>query len=203
MPAGHAFGRLPPPFGASVKPLRYAPFAFWRSNQVKQIDGSIGYELELLRGRLKQAITGILALVIFGLVSVAFLVSGWKAGAAALVGTFVLANLFGPLALLAARRMIAYPDLGAQSYQQDQLGKLMKDFGTPEYFERREKEKKREQQHRSRTVSSAMRRPEVRAALEKHGSSQRDIEALYDRVEVVALPPQLRERVLPNAALLD
>jgi len=67
---------------------------------------------EFLRGRLKEITSGVLAILIFALVGMAFYISGWKIGIGALVGAFALSNLLRPIALTLARRLIAYPDLG-------------------------------------------------------------------------------------------
>ncbi len=158
---------------------------------------------EFLRGRLKEVISGILALLLFVLVGVAFLFSGWKWGLAALFGVFLLGNLFRPLALTIARRMVVHPDLGVERYQREQLEKTINDFGSDGYFQRRQVEAEEELAHRENTAANALRGEDVQAVLEQHGGSQRDLEALYDRVEVKGLPPRMRETVLGNAEFVD
>jgi hypothetical protein len=71
---------------------------------------------EFLRGRLKEVISGVLALIIFLFVGIAFFISGWKIGVAALIGAFALSNLMRPLALMLARRLITHPDLGFDDF---------------------------------------------------------------------------------------
>lgn len=57
---------------------------------------------EFLKGQLSQLVSATLAVVIFGLVAVAFLVTGWQAGLAALFGAMALSALIRPLAATVA-----------------------------------------------------------------------------------------------------
>ena len=157
---------------------------------------------EFLRGRLKEVTSGVLAVLIFLLVGVAFFISGWKIGIGALVGAFVLGNLLRPLALALARRLIAYPDLGFEDYSRRQLERTMADFGSDDYFKRREREEEEEARHRTATISSAMKIREVAKVVSELGAAERDLAALYDRIEVNSLPPRIRETVFQNAQLI-
>ena len=157
---------------------------------------------EFLNGRLKEVISGVLAILIFALVATAFFVSGWKIGIVALVGAFVLANLLRPVALAVARRLISYPDLGFDKYNRNQLERSMKDFGSERYFERREHVEREEERHKTETVSSAAKTQAVAEVLRKLDSTEKDLAALYERFEVHVLPPSARKTVLHNALLV-
>jgi hypothetical protein len=157
---------------------------------------------EFLRGRLKELIAGVLAILIFLVVGIAFLVSGWKLGIAALSGAFVLSNLLRPVALAHARRLLTHPDLGFEDYGRRRLQRTMTDFGSEAYFRRREQEDKDEETHKHATIASATRIPAVTDALARFNASERDLGALYDRIEVNSLPPQVRKTVLENARLV-
>ena len=63
---------------------------------------------EFLRGEMTQIISGVLALLIFGLVILAFFMSGWMFGLGALIGSFVLRALFHYPASVIAGRFIKY-----------------------------------------------------------------------------------------------
>ncbi|MGH9340093.1 MAG: hypothetical protein ACRD1R_11035 [Acidobacteriota bacterium] len=158
---------------------------------------------EFLRGKLKETVGGVLALLIFGFVGLAFLFSGWLWGLGALVGAFILSNIYRPVALAVARRMITYPDLGVERYQHERMQQTLHDFGSEDYFKRRAAEEKSEQVHRNRVVANALKDEHLREVLGRHGSSKQDLAALYDRVEVRTLPPKMREAVLRNPELVD
>jgi hypothetical protein len=157
---------------------------------------------EFLRGSLKEVTSGVLALLMFLLVGVAFFISGWKIGIGALVGALVLVNLLRPLALGLARRLIAYPDLGFEDYSRRQLERTTADLGSDDFFERNEREKEEKARHRTATISSAMKTPKVAKVVSELGAAERDLAALYDRIEVNSLPPRIRETVLHNAQLI-
>lgn len=61
---------------------------------------------EFMRGRFTQIISGVLALLIFGLILLAFIVSGWFLGLVALIGSFVLGAIFHYPAGLTASKLI-------------------------------------------------------------------------------------------------
>jgi len=61
---------------------------------------------EHLRGSLTQAVSGVLALMMFGCVIIAFVYSGWMIGLGALVGTFILINILRPAARSVASRIL-------------------------------------------------------------------------------------------------
>lgn len=103
---------------------------------------------EFLRGRLKEIISGVLALLIFVLVGMAFFISGWKIGVAALVGAFALGSLLRPLALTLARRLVAHPNLGFDDYGRRKLEQTM-EFGSEEYVERRDGENEEDSRHKA------------------------------------------------------
>lgn len=157
---------------------------------------------EVLRGRLKEVTGGVLAILIFAMVAIAFVVSGWKFGIGALLGAFVLANLLRPAALAVARRIIPYPDLGFEHYSRRRLVRTKEDFGSDRYFERREKEEQEEARHKSETVSTATKIPAVAEVLARLNAAEQDLAAFYDRIEVHSLPPQARKTVLHNARLV-
>jgi len=157
---------------------------------------------EFLRGRLKEITSGVLAILIFALVGMAFYISGWKIGIGALVGAFALSNLLRPIALTLARRLIAYPDLGFDDYSRRQLERTMADFGSEAYFKRREREEEDEAHHKNATVSIAMKIPAAAEVLVQCGATERDLAALYDRIEVKSLPPRVRETVLRNYRII-
>ncbi len=158
---------------------------------------------EFLRGRLKEIISDVLALLTFALVGTAFLISGWKVGIGALVGAFAISNLIRPLALGLARRIIARPDLGFADYSRRQLERTMADFGSERYVERSQREQEEASRHKATSVSKAMVIPAIAEVLAKLGATERDLAALYDRVEVHSLPPRARETVLQNAPLVQ
>ena len=158
---------------------------------------------EFLRGRLKEIISGVLAFLIFALCIVAFFVSGWLIGLAALVGSFILGALLHYPASLIARKLIKYPDLGADNYSQRGFERMMNDFGSPEYFERREKEKREESSHMARVIDKALGRSDVQEVLERQSCSRQDVEAFYQRFEISSLPPNLREVAVCNANMLE
>ena len=58
-----------------------------------------------LHGAWKEMIANIISWLLFGLIAVAFFVSGWKFGLATLVGSFIVGSLFQPLASGLARRV--------------------------------------------------------------------------------------------------
>jgi|GEM_PF-2729212 len=62
-----------------------------------------------LRGSLKEIISAVLAILIFVFVAIAFVMSGWKIGIGALIGSFALVNLLRPIAVVIARRLMGYP----------------------------------------------------------------------------------------------
>ncbi|MEN6577590.1 MAG: hypothetical protein ABFD90_14690 [Phycisphaerales bacterium] len=157
---------------------------------------------EFLRGRLKEVTSGVFAILILALVAIAFAVSGWKFGIGALVGAFVLASLLRPAALMVARRLIPYPDLGFEHYRRRQLARTKEDFESDGHFERREKEEQEEARHKSETVSTAMKIPAVAEVLARLNAAEQDLAAFYDRIEVHSLPPRARKTVLHNARLV-
>lgn len=157
---------------------------------------------EFFRGRSKEITSGVLALLVFLLVAIASFISGWKIGVGALVGAFVLSNLFRPLALMLAKRLIMYPDLGFEDYSRRQRERTMADFGSDDYFKRCEREKEEETHHKTATISAAMKVSEVAKVVRELGGSERDLAALYDRIEVHSLPPPARKSVLQNARLV-
>jgi len=158
---------------------------------------------EFLRGRSKELISSVLAILVFGLVGLAFLVSGWKIGLIALVGAFVLGSLFRGPALALARRMLEFPDLGVDRHNQRELEgpmKTMRSGRGAEYFEERDRHTATHRQH---TLDQAIKRPEVRAVLERFAAGPQDLAVLYDRVEIATLPPELRVPALCNPRLLE
>ncbi len=157
---------------------------------------------EFLQGRLKGAISGFLALLIFVLIGIAFITSGWMIGAGALIGSFALSNFLRPLALAVARRLTPYPDLGIEEYNEREYQRMMANFGSEDYFNHRESEKTMEAIHATEAVASAMQTPAVAEVLSQLGGEEKDLAALYDRIEVHSLPPHLRVTVLRNAALV-
>lgn len=158
---------------------------------------------EFLRGRLKQIISGVLALLIFVLVGMAFFISGWKIGIGALVGAFALGNLLRPLALALARRLVAHPDLGFDDYSRRKAERTMAEFGSEQYFERRDGENEEDSRHKAISVSMAMEIPAIAEALAQLRATERDLAALYDRIEVHSLPPRIRKTVLQNIHLVQ
>lgn len=157
---------------------------------------------EFLNGRLKTVLSSALALGIFLLSGLAAAISGWKAGVAALLGSFILSNLMRPLALGLARRLVHYPDLGAGVYGSRELARVIdrseqRDDDTPSELE------DDRDSVRDRLVSSALRQPDVSALLQKLGAGPQDLEALYDRVEISSLPPELRQSALLNPILVE
>lgn len=158
---------------------------------------------EFLRGQLKEVASGVLALLAFAFVALAFFISGWKWGIAALIGAFALANIFRPPALALARRLIRYPDLGVERYQRERLQQTIRDSGSEDYFRRREAEETSDRSHRDKVVASALKDAQLAKVLDRHGSSDRDLIALYERVEVKTLPLRMREEIICNAELVD
>lgn len=158
---------------------------------------------EALRGKSKEIVAGILALFVFGLCVVAFFLSGWLFGLSALIGSFALANIFHYPATAVARKIMRDPDLVADSYQQKQSEQTMADFGSDDYFLRREIEKRSEATHMEKTVDRALNLKQVQEILEKHSCSGNDLVAFYQRIEIISLPPQMRETALLNANMLD
>jgi len=157
---------------------------------------------DFLRGRGKELISGVLALLTFALCGVAFIVSGWLVGLIALVSSFVLGALFRYPALLIAKRLIKYPDHGADDYSQRRLARTLKDFGSPQHFERRETEEREEAHHLTQTVDQAMSQPDVQEVLRELSCRKEDIEAFYQRFEILSLPPKARELAVCNASML-
>lgn len=158
---------------------------------------------DFLNGRLKELISGILTLFIFAICIGASFVSGWLIGVAALVVALLLANVFRAPVLLIARKLIRYPDLGADEYSKRQLERMMSGFGSEGYFERREQEKQEEERHLRKSVDRALAVKDIRDVLDRHGCSSRDMEAFYQRTEICCLPPPFREVAMCNANMLD
>lgn len=158
---------------------------------------------EFLRGRLKEVISGVSALLIFALCIVAFFVSGWIIGLVALIGSFALAALFRYPAFLIAKKLVKYPDLGVADHSQRRSQRMMNDLASGKYFERLETEKQEESRHKARTVEKAVSRSDVQDVLERLSCTKRDVEAFYERFEISSLPPHMREIAVCNANMLD
>ncbi len=157
---------------------------------------------EFLRGRLKEATSVVLAILVFAMIAVAFAVSGWRFGVGALVAVLVLVNLLRPAGLAVARRLIRYPNLGFERSNRGQPTRTRGDFGSDRYFKRREKEEQEQARHKSETVSTATKSPVVAEVLARLNATEQDLVAFYDRIEVHSLPPRARETVLHNARLV-
>lgn len=157
---------------------------------------------ELLRGSLKETISGILALIIFMLVGVAFFVSGWEAAVGALIGAFILGNLLRPLAIPLARRLITYPEFDSDDCSHRQLERTTADFGTEAWLKHHEQEDEDEASHKAEVISDAMKLSAITEVLAQFGCTEQDIAALYDRIEVSSQPPRIRKIVLENARLV-
>lgn len=157
---------------------------------------------EFLRGRFKDILSGVLALLIFGLCIVAFFVSGWIIGLVALIGSFVLGALFRYPAFQVAKKIVKYPDLGLSDYSQRKHQRIMDNLMSGD-FDQLEQERHERSRHKAETVEKALNRPDVQAVLRKLSCSSPDIEAFYERVEISSLPPHLREIALCNANLLE
>jgi len=157
---------------------------------------------EFLRGRLKVVLSGILTILIIVIVAIAFVISGWKAGIAAIVGAFLLIIIFRPVALSVAKRLIKYPDLGFGDYGQKKFEQTLTEFGSESFWEHREHEEEEEKRHRDETVSTAMNNPAIVELLASIGATARDLGAFYDRIEVRSIPPRARESVLNNVELV-
>lgn len=155
---------------------------------------------EFLRGRQKELIAGVLSTAMFGFVVVAFFVSGWKVGLGALLGSFVLSALFRPVALRVARKLIDAPDLGFdRGHDVDQI---MADVASGEYWSRAEQEKERDEEHRATTIAAVLKERRIATILADAGATERDLIALYDRVEVLTLPRNVRRTVLRNPRIV-
>ncbi len=156
---------------------------------------------EYLRGSLKRLLSGILALLMFSLVGIACVISGWLAGIGALVGAFALINIFRPFALAVARRLIRFPDLGYEEYNRQKLRRLER-AGPGHLLELLNQDMDEEVRHRSASVSSAMQDPAIADVLQQLGATERDLVELYHCFAVHRLPPEIRDIVLRNALLV-
>ena len=159
---------------------------------------------EFLHGKLKTAISGVLAILVFALCAIAFFLSGWLIGLFAMVGSFVLAALFRNPALWVARKLVDYPDLGADDYSRQRVSDLLQDFGSSEYFERLTERQHADEVHMVNTVNRALARTDVQAVLRPRCLAGQDLQAFYERSEVSSLPPKLRNssQQRENARLL-
>jgi hypothetical protein len=176
----------------------------WLWWAVPHVGAVFGWTLnEFLRGSARVIISGAITWTIFGLVGVAFFVSGWKFGIGAFVGAFVLVALLCPLASAVAKKLIDFPDLGYDKYADRHAQQIVKRFGPDQDFEERGRDLEEESCHRAAAVSSAMKNRTIANLLVKLSATDQDLAALYDRLEVHSLPPQVRETVLANAALIE
>ena len=107
-----------------------------------------------------------------------------------LCGAFVLGALSHGPALFIARKLVKYPILGADEYTQRQLIKSMRDFGSAEYFERREKQE--QAKHMATAVEKSLGRSDIREVIKRQATSEEDVETFYQHVEICSLPPHLR-----------
>ncbi|MBC8030989.1 MAG: hypothetical protein H7Z16_12825 [Pyrinomonadaceae bacterium] len=158
---------------------------------------------EFLQGRLKAQISGVLAILIFGLCGMAYFLSGWLVGVLALIGSFALAALFRAPALWTARKLVDYPDLGVDDCSRKQVEGLLRDFGSPEYFERFADRKQIDEAHMANTVSRALAQADVQEVLSRRSLTAEDVKAFYERFEISSLPHHLRELAVSNAKMLD
>jgi len=69
--------------------------------------------------------------------------------------------------------MVDYPDLGVDDYSRKQVEGLLRDFGSPEYFERVADRKRAEEAHMANTVSRALAQADVQAVLSNRLDSER------------------------------
>jgi hypothetical protein len=158
---------------------------------------------QFLSGGWKTQISGVLAFLIFALCGIAFLISGWAMGLIALCGAFLLGALSHGPALFIAKKLVKYPNLGAAEYAEGQLAETMRDFGSAEYFRRREKQEQEQAKHLAKALAKSLGRADIREVMKEHAASKQDVEAFYQRVEICSLPPHLKEQAICNASMLD
>jgi len=138
---------------------------------------------DFLRGHLKEVANVILFMLITLFTVIAFFVSGWKIGMVTIIGVFVTAALFRAPALAIARRLIKYPDIGADIDPNE----------TVEEFE----------MHMQRAVSKSIGLSQIRAVLDKWEATEEDLIVLYQIPFNRYLPPTFREQVICNPALVE
>lgn len=71
------------------------------------------------------------------------------------------------------------------------------------FVETMEKQSNEDREHMEKAVERAHAQPSIQQVLTGNGCDRRDLEALYRRTEIQALPPELREVALCNPGLLD
>ncbi len=158
---------------------------------------------ELLRGRSKETISGILVLSIFLIVGIAFFVSGWLYALGALLGSFILTNLLRPFAIAHARRLIDYPDIyGIDEWRQEQSRNLFREHGSQSFLRQLNGEKDPKELQKNAAVESASCNPAVTYVLGKYDATLEDLATLYDDIKY-SFPPQLCKIVLENPAIVE
>lgn len=95
-----------------------------------------------------------------------------------------------------------FPDLGAAEYDKQLLQEL-DDFGSSESNQRFEIRKQEEEKHLSYTIAKALKQNGVNELLKRRGLSEQDLRAFYERIEIINLPPNLRELALCNEKILE
>jgi len=155
-----------------------------------------------LRGRLKNKTAAVLFWTIIGLIVAAFAFSGWKAGTACLVVLFVTLLVATPIARGVARRLSGYSDPRIERYNQNRMGELLAAAEEGNFLEAAEQHQSADREHMKQAIAGALAQPSIKKTLTDRGCDQRDLAAFYRRVEVMALPPQLREVALQNPGVV-
>ena len=157
---------------------------------------------EHLSGHLKDVTSGVLIWTVVGLIVAAFIVSGWKAGALSLVLVPISALVVIPVARSVARLSHGYSDLRIEAHRRRQMDGLRNASQAIDPFDVMETQASSDRKHMEATVGRAVAQPPIQKVLAEHACARRDLEALYRRVEVQMIPPELREIALGNPALL-
>lgn len=158
-----------------------------------------------LRGSRKEQTEYELTLLIFLCIGLAFFLSGWTWGLAALASPFILPIMFRIPALLLARRLVDYPDLGTARDAQERMDRMrheMRNRWDDDVIREREQREAEEAAHQERCVAMAMQLRGIETVLEETDADEDDLGALYDDIKY-SHPPALREQVFRNINLIE
>jgi hypothetical protein len=156
---------------------------------------------EHLRGLYKEAISGVFAIAILGLLIIAFIISGWLIGLITIAATFILLNLMRPVTQAVARKLIPYPSYGRDDDDFTKPVMTMEDLQSDRFWEERDREQELKNQQREECISKAERHTKIHEAMQELSASVDDLGALYDRIEQVWQRHDVVVKAMKNSEL--
>jgi len=103
---------------------------------------------------------------------------------------------------LVARGLLGRGSAAAAENFDEDYTRTLADLGSEGYLARLEAESRKDDEHMSKTIAEAMTNADIQHVLRINGATERDLVALYQRVEIMSVPPRLREEALMNPELV-